>query len=396
MSGVPAPEEPGGNSVAIRDAKVFPSPDRRPMEHSTVLVRDGRIAAVGPDVPIPPNTRVIDGAGRVVTAGFWNAHVHFTEPKWKVAAKKPSTLLEALLHDAFTSRGFTTVVDLGSDPRVTLPLRGRVESDHLLGPAIFTAGSGMFPPRGIPYYLRGSLPFWLRPFVPQPATAWSARRIAERNFARGTDLVKLFTGSYVERGTVRTMPERIARAAVATAHAHDQLVFSHPSNLAGTRVAIAAGVDVLAHPPSSTDGVDESVLKAMIERKMGMIPTLKMFADTVTSRREFLLPIYEVVRQFRALGGELLFGTDVGYMTDYSTEDEFRALERSGIDAFGVLRMLTAAPAERFRVASKTGSVVAGQQGDLVVLDGDPTHDPLAFARVYATIRAGRVLHLQP
>jgi len=87
MAGAPTREEPEGNSVAIRNAKVFPSSDRRPIEHGTVLVRDGRIAAVGPDVPIPPGTRVIEGAGRAVTAGFWNAHVHFTVPKWKVAAK---------------------------------------------------------------------------------------------------------------------------------------------------------------------------------------------------------------------------------------------------------------------------------------------------------------------
>ncbi len=45
-----------------------------------------------------------------------------------------------------------------------------------------------------------------------------------------------------------------------------------------------------------------------------------------------------------------MFGTDVGYMTDYSTNDEFQALERSGLTGVEILRMLTTAPSRRFGV----------------------------------------------
>jgi imidazolonepropionase-like amidohydrolase len=387
--------EPAGILLAIRDARIIPSPDTPPIDRGTVLVRGGRIVAVGPEVSIPAKARVISAEGRVVTAGFWNAHVHFTEPKWRRPKRKPFTLLEAQFHDMFTSHGFTAVVDTGSDPRVTFPLRRRVESDGLLAPRIYTAGPSVFPPKGIPYYLRSSVPFWLRPLVPQPRTPGLGERAARRNIARGADLLKLFTGSYVERGKVVTMPEPIARAAVEVAHANDQLVFSHPSNLEGTRIAIRSGVDVLAHPPDMTAGVDESVLREMVERKIAMIPTLKMFADTASSRREYLLPIYDVVRRFHAMGGELLFGTDIGYLTDYTTEDEFVALERSGVPAREVLRMLTTAPAERFGVGEETGSVDVGRHADLVILDADPMTDVRAFARVSATVREGRILHLR-
>jgi imidazolonepropionase-like amidohydrolase len=393
--GPAARDSKGAVPLAIRNARILPSPDAPAIEPGTLLVRGGRIVAMGPEVTIPPEARVIPGEGRVVTAGFWNAHVHFTEPKWRSPRRKRSTLLEAQLHDMFTSRGFTTVVDTGSDPRVTLPLRQRVVSEGLLGPTIYTAGPSVFPPHGIPYYLRATLPFWLRPFVPQPSSPAAAARAARRNLALGADLLKLFTGSYVARGKVIPMPEPIARAAVEVAHAHGRLVFSHPSNLEGTRVAIRTGVDVLAHPPDTTEGVDDSVLEQMVERKMAMIPTLKMFADTASSRREYLLPIYEVVRRFHARGGQLLFGTDVGYMTDYSTEDEFRALERSGVEGREILRMLTTAPAHWFGAGAETGSLAVGHRADLTVLDADPIADVLAFARVYATVRAGRVLHLR-
>ncbi len=326
-----------------------------------------------------------------MTAGFWNAHVHFTERKWRAAASAPAVELNAHPHEMLVGRGFTTVVDAGSDPRTTLPLRRRIESGELPGPSIYTAASGLYPPHGIPYYLEGAIPFWVRPFVPQPPTAAAAVRAATRALFRGADLIKLFPGAYVARGQVRTMPEPVARAAVEVAHAHGRPVYSHPSNLEGARVAVRAGVDVLAPPPDATDGVDDALLAEIVRRGRGRFPTLKMFADTVSKEPEYFEPILAVVRRFHALGGQLLFGTDVGYLTDYSTEGEFSALARAGLDGRTILRMLTTAPLERFRVSDR-GAVSVGQRADLVLLDGDPLSDPTAFARVRATVRAGRVL----
>ncbi|HYA70745.1 MAG TPA: amidohydrolase family protein [Thermoplasmata archaeon] len=385
-----------GTVLAIRNARILPSPDVPPIDRGTVLIKNGKIARVGPDVAVPPTATVIPGDGRVVTAGFWNAHVHFTEPKWRRVRRKFSTLLEAQFHDMFTSRGFTTVVDTGSDPRITLRLRRRIDEGGLLGPKILTAGPGIYPPRGIPYYLRGTIPFYLRPLIPQPTSPRSARWAVRRNVFRGADLIKLFTGSYVERGVVRPMPEAVARAAVEAAHAQDRLVYSHPSNLEGTRIALRAGVDVLAHPPDATDGVDDALLQEMVDRKMAMIPTLKMFEQTGSASRDYLAPIYEVVRRFHARGGEILFGTDVGYMKDYSIEEEIQALSGCGFGPREILRSMTTAPAERFGVGESVGSVVSGARADLVVLDADPFENPLAFTQVRATIRGGRVLHLHP
>jgi imidazolonepropionase-like amidohydrolase len=381
--------------IAIRGAKILPSPDTPPIDGGTVLVRNGKIAKVGPNVSIPPTAQVIAGEGRVLVAGFWNAHVHFTEAKWRRLGPKVQHLLEAHLHEMFTSRGFTTVVDAASDPRRTLKLRRRIEFEGVLGPSIYTAGPGIYPPKGIPYYLHDTIPFWLRPLVPTPPSPRLARRAVRRNIARGADLIKLFTGSYVERGTVRPMPEPIARAAVEAAHEHGLPVYSHPSNLEGARIALRAGVDVLAHPPDTTDGVDETLLREMVDRRMSMIPTLQMFERTVSTSRSYLEPIYEIVRRFHALGGPVLFGTDVGYMTDCSVEGELRALTGCGFSATEILRALTTAPAQRFGVGNAVGTIVPGARADLVLLDADPFDHPLAFSRVHATIRAGRILHLR-
>ncbi len=351
----PAVQTPHG-TLAIRDVKIYPSPDAPAVERGSIVMKDGVIIAVGRSISIPPEAQILSCTGCIVTAGFWNAHVHFTEHKWSSAAWKSPQTLNAQLADMLTSRGFTTVVDASSDLRITLSLRRRITSGELRGPAIYTAGSALYPPNGVPYYIKETSPFYVTWLMPQPATPAEAAAIEERNIARGADLLKLFTGSYIAPGKVLAMPEPVAKAAADVAHRHGQLVYSHPSNLAGTKVAIQSGVDVLAHAPDSPEGIDNELLSTIVKRHMAMIPTLKMFATTVSTKPNYLQPIYAEVREFHSLGGQLMFGTDVGYMVDYRTEDEFRALAQCGLTPRDILRMLTTAPAERFGVAKSQGN----------------------------------------
>jgi len=384
-------------TLVIRNAKIYPSPDAAPLDNATILIRDGKIAAIGDaTLAIPAEATTIPCNRCVVTAGFWNAHVHFTQRKWANADWADAVRLNSQLADMLTSRGFTTVVDTGSNLRDTVPIRRRIETGKLLGPFIYTAGSAQYPPHGIPFYLRDTLPRWLLYLMPQPDSPEEAAKVEQRNIHEGADILKLFTGSYVEHDRVLPMPEANAAAAVNVAHAHGQLAFAHPSDLAGTQVAIQSGVDVLAHAPDTPDGIDTALLQSMVDRHMAMIPTLKMFATTVTKNPAYLNPIYAEVREFHSLGGQLIFGTDVGYMTDYSTADEFTALAASGLDYKDILRMLTTAPAERFNVSATKGTVEAGKLADLVILDADPATDLSAFSRVRTTIRTGQVIYSRP
>ena len=97
-------------------------------------------------------------------------------------------------------------------------------------------------------------------------------------------------------------------------------------------------------------------------------------------------------RAFAELGGQLLFGTDVGYMTDYDPTEEFVYLQRAGLAPAQILAMLTTALAARFGRAP-TGRLAPGLAADIVVLDGDPAQDVRAFAKVRTTMRDGRVIH---
>jgi imidazolonepropionase-like amidohydrolase len=380
-------------TLAIEHARIYASPTAVPLLDATVVIVDGRISAVGRSVQIPAGAIKLPCDHCVVTAGFWNAHVHFTEPKWSMANWKSAQELDAQLADMLTSRGFTTVVDTGSNPIDTIALRRRIESGELNGPLIYTAGPVLYPPHGIPFYIRDSAPRWLQLLMPQPETPEAASDDVERNLRRGSDITKLFTGSWIAHGVVLPMPLGIAKAAVERTHLNGRLVFSHPSNLAGTQIAIQSGVDVLAHAPDSTEGVDRTLFSTMVHQNMAMIPTLKMFATTVTKDPRYLDPIYAEVHQFHSLGGELIFGTDVGYMHDYTTGDEFNALVQCGLTPMDILAMLTTAPASRLGVSQIKGTVTPGKLADLTVLDADPAQDLAAFSRVRMTIRSGKVIY---
>ena len=380
-------------TLAIEHARIYTSPTDPPTPDGTVLIVDGRIAAVGEGVVVPPEAAVLPCNHCAVTAGFWNAHVHFTEPKWGGAEWKSGKELNAQLADMLTSRGFTTVVDTGSNLSDTLPVRRRIENGELAGPFIYTAGSGLYPPHGVPYYLRNTVPRWVLFLLPQPNTPQESVKDVQRNLDTGADITKLFTGSYIARGKVLPMPLDIAKAAVERTHSNGRLVFSHPSDFAGTSVAIESGVDVLAHAPDSPKGIDRALLATMVHRNMAMIPTLKMFGTTVTRNPDYLDPIYAEVRQFHELGGSLIFGTDVGYMTDYTTEDEFAALAICGLSSMDILAMLTTAPASRFGVSNDKGTITPGKLADLTILDADPGQDLTAFSKVRMTIRSGRVIY---
>jgi imidazolonepropionase-like amidohydrolase len=378
-------------TIAIQDATIYVSPDKPPLQNATLVARDGRIVAAGTDISVPAGAQVLPCRGCTVTAGFWNAHMHFTEPKWADAVSQPRAKLNAQLADMLTSRGFTTVVDLGSDLRVTGALRQRIQNGDLEGPRIYTAGTPLYPENGIPYYVRNSVPAEILKLLNQPSTPAEAVREVESNISRGTDVLKLFTGSYIARGKIKPMREDIARAAVEVAHRRGQIAFAHPSNLDGVKVALDSGVDVLAHAPDTTDGITDAFIADMA-RKATMIPTLKMFGATVVKDPAYLDPIYSIVRRFHQDGGNLMFGTDVGYMTDYSTADEFAALEKCGLTSMDILRMLTLAPAAKLDVSDQKGTLEPGKLADFVVLGSDPAKGVQAFSDVLVTVRSGKVI----
>jgi imidazolonepropionase-like amidohydrolase len=136
----------------------------------------------------------------------------------------------------------------------------------------------------------------------------------------------------------------------------------------------------------------------MRARNMALIPTLSLFDSEMRKDGApqaaidgTLERVQGEVRGYAAAGGQILFGTDVGFTHVYDTTEEYRLLANA-LSWRQILAALTTAPSERFGFARSKGRVAVGMDGDLVLLDGDPALDPAAFARVRATIRGGRVI----
>jgi imidazolonepropionase-like amidohydrolase len=378
--------------LVLVGGSVYASPDAASLPDAVVVVSGGVITAIGSrsDVQLPQDARVIDCTGKTIVAGFWNSHVHFTQAAWKNAGSAPAAPMEEHMREMLTQWGFTTVWDLGSDPRNSLSLRRRVNSGEVPGPNILFAGN-MFPKGGHPVYLPAELQ------LPEVATADEAAQLSRSYLDMGLDGIKLFTGAYMGDKPVVNMDVAIARAAVEVAHAQGKPVFAHPQNETGVNTVIAAGVDVLAHTAPGPSGYTPEQLAHFKSQGIALVPTLSLFTTVVLDpalTARIVASAVSELKQFSENGGVVLFGTDVGFTKLYDTSTEYELMHRA-LSERQVLASLTTNPAQYFKAANK-GRVEKGFDADLVVLDGDPVTDVRNLAKVAYTIRAGEVIYRKP
>jgi imidazolonepropionase-like amidohydrolase len=389
------------SDLAITHARIYPAPDAPAVEDGTVVIHDGRISAVGPQttVRIPKGAQVIDARGGVVTAGFWNSHVHLMTLPLLQAKTKPAATLSHELEAMLTQWGFTTVFEIAGGLDNTNNLRHRIAAGEVTGPKILTVGDAFYPKGGTPIYVKqfmkdNGFPNWE---IDSPPDAMAR---AKRQFAEGADGVKLFQGAIVGGNVgVLQMPADQAKALVAVAHAAGKPVFAHPSNTTGVRMAMDSGVDILAHTTSMDGPWSADLIRQVRAHNMALIPTLtlfeveaKKFGESPQDNAQDLKVVVQEVKAYSDAGGQILFGTDVGYTDAYDTTEEYRLMGRA-LDWRQILATLTTNPVARFGYAAHKGRVAKGMDGDVVILDGDPAQDVTAFAKVRDTIRAGKVIY---
>lgn len=388
--------------LAIVNARILPAPDAEPVAAGAVLVRDGRIAALGDvaDVALPEGVEVIDGTGLTVVAGFWNSHVHLETLPLRHAASEPAeALTEALARD-YARWGFTVLFDLGTPPGAAIALRERIERGEVAGPMVLTTDAPFFPEGGLPFYVPEEVDGF-QTSLAEVATAEEAVARAGEQLARGADGLKIFAGALVG-GEVGVLPmdTGIGAAIAGVAHASGKRVFAHPSNLAGIEAAIGSGADVLAHGTPVAGPWPEGLAQRLVEEDIALVPSLKLFeielgkedAPQVAVDR-VLSAGREQVRRMSDAGGVILFGTDSGYIDWYDTRDELSLMHGAGMDWRQLLASLTTAPAGFFGYGDRKGRVAEGMDADLVVLAGDPAAGIEAFSEVLYTIRGGRIIY---
>lgn len=352
------------NDLAVVDTRVYASPVDTAIEHATILVHDGRIITVGAtrSIKVPTGVAVIDGRGKVVMAGFWNSHVHiFTHALLHADQRSAAELGFAL--DAMLNRwGFTTVFDIASILDNTNLIRSRIKSGEVRGPMILTVGEPFFPLNGTPVYIKAFVASE-HVVLPEATSIPDAVEREKNEIARGADGVKLFTGDIVGgKVGVEPMSLPLAEALVAEAHREHRPVFAHPTNLEGLTIALDSGVDVLAHTTGEPGSWSPALIARMKAQHMALIPTLTLFdvdpkkdgASPAVILR-YLSQVQGELRAYNNAGGEVLFGTDVGYTDAFDTTEEYELMAGAGLDWRAILTSLTTAPATRFGYAGRKG-----------------------------------------
>jgi imidazolonepropionase-like amidohydrolase len=385
--------------LALTGATIYASPTADPIRNGVVLIRDGRIAAVGRagSVRIPAGIQTLDCSGLTITAGFWNSHVHFMERKWAKAAEIPAAELAAQLQAMLTRYGVTNAFDTGSVWENTRQIRDRIESGEIPGPAIRSAGGILYPKgalSGTPSQLIDALGFMRMP-IRELADETEALAASKKILDAGADAIKLYAATWFPPFV--DLPESVIRAAAEEAHRRHKLVFAHPTKREALLAAVRGGADIIVHTTPQSGPWDETVVTAMKDRQVALIPTLKLWTyelrhDRMSALESFVESGVGQLRTWVAAGGTVLFGTDVGYMSDYDPSDEYALMARAGMSFRQILASLTAAPAERFGDEQR-GRIAAGLAADLVVLSEDPALDVRAFSKVRYTLRAGKLTY---
>jgi imidazolonepropionase-like amidohydrolase len=389
------------SDLALIGAKIYPSPTEPAIDNGAILVHEGRIVAVGPraTIKVLRDATVLDCNGLVITAGFWNSHVHVLTPGLLHPEKLSSEQITSQLKEMLTRWGFTTVFDIASVLDNTTLIRRRIESGEVKGPRILTVGEPFWVKGGTPIYVRGFLQA-NRISIPEVESSAQAVDRVRHQIHDGADGIKIFTGS-VEADGILIMPLDLAKAIVREAHHAGKPVFAHPHNEEGVEVAVQSGVDILAHTTPSSGPWNLSLVKRLKAAHMALIPTLTLWnvasKQENESREGFEKAMNTVVlpqlRAYSEAGGQILFGTDVGYIEQFDTSEELAWMSGAGMSFRQILASLTTNPAQRFGYATRSGRIAKGMDGDLVILSADPAQDITAFSKVRYTIRDGKVIY---
>jgi imidazolonepropionase-like amidohydrolase len=389
-------EARAGETWAIEHARVIASPTGAVIEDGTVVLKDGRVTALGPSssVKVPSGARRVDGTGGTVLSGYWNVHVHFTDKRFKDAAKQSDATLGEACRRMLTSRGFTSVVDLGSLPENTGTIRRRAS---VVGcPRVFTVGLSLFPVHAVPIYVTEEIGEEEAARLPQPATAQEAAQIVEQSVRLGARAEKLFTGSWLGGNKTGLMDLAVVKGATTAAHRHGLVVFAHPQTAAGLEAALEGGVDVLAHTDPDAGPWSPELVQRLLAHHMALVPTLslnRVITDQSQMpqavRDQFIGAGKEQLRAYSAAGGEVLFGTDVGFLSEKDTDEEVHWMSAAGLDWRAILVSLTTAPARRMKDTAR-GVLAVGAPGDLVLVEGDPRANVESFTHVRETWVAGK------
>lgn len=347
-----------GAVTAFESVSLVSYRDGGVLDEQTVLVRDGRIEAVGPtgSVAVPSGAVVVPGCRRFLVPGLADMHVHMSRADL----------------GQYLASGVTTVRNLWGFPDL-LAMRGEIEAGTLEGPTIYAISSG----------LDGTPEKWpLTQLVMNVADA--APTIAAQE-AQGYETLKLYSD-------LRREP---FDAIVGEAQARGLSFGGHVPHRVGLGHALTSGYRFIEHLSGyevelgtgqlgafGWATLDESAVEEFVNLTVAAgtwnCPTLEIFAQIASFDETIVRNRQRVVRALYDGGAPLLIGTDAGIgrtVPGASLHEEMAQFAAAGISNREVLRIATEEAARFLGEEAEFGRVEAGLRADLLLLGRNPVDD---------------------
>jgi len=419
-------------ALAITEVTVIDVDRGQRLAGHTVVIRNGRISALGPakTTAVPVDAETLVGRGKFLIPGLWDMHFHSALGGYEEGRGNLPRLL---------ANGITGIRDMGAPLDDILRLRADVRDGTLPGPRLVVAGP----------LLQGPLPPQLRAplLISIPTTTEAATTVAMLQ-QRGVDFIKVqdalprdiylsiaeaarrsriplaghipptVTATEAANAGQRSIEHlggRFHGVYVSTSRDEQQLLREGTSMFAQAMDAIAREQ---APAPSSLqapyvrhllDSHDErkaaSLWKLFVSRGTWQCPTLvtrrqlweqagkALGDDDRRAGAEMLRRDLTLISAMHRAGVRLLAGTDLPLSNGRSSlPDELALLVEAGLSPLEALRVATRDAAEFLGQGKDVGTLARGKYADAVLLDADPLIDINNVTHITAVITAGRLL----
>jgi imidazolonepropionase-like amidohydrolase/ABC-type multidrug transport system permease subunit len=396
----PAVTTTGNGPFAIEHARVFDGVSVTPDE--TVVVEDGKIAAVGAAIEPPSGAQVIDGSGDTLLPGLIDAHVH-------VMAR--DALRQALVF------GVTTDLDMFMDWHLAQQIRKEQSGGQGLDLAdLRSAGTLVTAPGG--HGTEYGMPI---PTLSSPA---DAQAFVDARIAEGSDYIKIIDDDGSAYGIhFPTLSTAAIAAVVEAAHKGGKMAVAHIGSYQGAKDVLNAGVDGLMHLFIDR-APDPDFGRFVAAHHAFVVPTLSVLQGICgTPSGESLITDPDLgpylpesvdgnlrqsfpqhpgehcdyaaaetsIHLLQAADVPILAGTDApnpGTTYGASLHGELELLVKAGLTPQAALVAATSAPAHAFHLDDR-GRIAPGLRADLVLVKGDPTTDIKTTRKIVAVWKLG-------